>query len=1359
MNPIPNLSSIRAAAASRTQQDSKGANYSIYRLDLARMIKYINSNMPAEKETKAAEASKAKKITGANSRSNLDVLITKVVDIYNGKQKGKKDEEDEAPRTGAFRRLNRTNFTPSHNYQYIGYDCPTRGKTSATREAESTQGSSANLNESSSVSYIHFFYRTDPLREIAVLTTNMARYVIEKFVDYTFPRAVERLLDPKRITKVTRYSIIGKRERQILHLPSKEEIFSVRSLNYLVEGFEGDVKNDSKLHQLAIFPATKQKREIESSSEEDSDSSSSVDESSSSDEESLSSNSTDESSSIDDESRSSDSEEKTLEEGQLDPTARISIEVGASHFRVQRKIVLVKSPALLDLISRYSTEDAKTKGEGAADPLFNYLHILTPSPWDQREEFNRELVEMVRCAVQKEQEVTAEIRHKHFEDYVRAVDFQLKVGTRYKELKPETGGLPTLKAVVDLIENVDSEVVKKKADFYDAFAGARLRFRKDKDAKWKTAPLLNCLEGEVRDKEGNIHFKIKNVFYRLKAEFNALIKHDYDNLTDRTLVDLNSDDPAQLPHPWPSEVTPDVLKRVLKLERRLKALTTLRTKLEAEGILGTKKEAGRILKAGPLSDEIKNMDILKGKKLALLENFLEREFHYFKKIRREFDYNCLYLGKDDYHVFDTIEPPESIVEPFDVLKITDKIIFLFHVKKTFGNDTREVTSQIKCSAEEIRAALSLHQSTDYLKQLYQECTKDLSTCGAKKAFLEKVKAQIEKLGEKEFLSLFRNRKIVFVYACQEHGLQKERTLRRNVRVQELGEIFKSKSQKELQAIYDAIENANYIDQYGRLTNLFYSISNARVTMTTKSKGVKAKSFKLAGINDKDVRKIYTFLCEHYRTKLGSTIAKLELLHLERILRELGYDGFKICEIRTRVAETDMSLEDASEPSGDDNLSTTNKKKRKITPSDAEGSAKKKAKPTPASPKADDAPISPLVEDPLEAFQKQQKAILESEFDDSLDQVKEYLANFKKLELAGQVKSDAEHLKILGLFSPYVGLYNASTCSSKHLGRLDRNACWLNASVQACRSVPSLMGRLRALADGSDKRLLGLRTLLDEMETCDESKIRNAQKALYNQLISKKERDLQHDPDECFNKKMSGAIDDFCLFLNPHVPDQEEEVDYQGLVQGEIKVDDEAVHPLLVVTLERGNKDEGTGTQPADIAMARKALLAGGLDRAKAQREIDENIEEPSLTQSNAPIAMEDTLVCNEHTYRLRACIIHIGGKVAGNKAAGHYVAISRGVDNQWRYYNDHRVKSLKEEEWKEYAAKSYIQYWELEAEAKDKEEVEGSQAKSDADGEDVDEGVDVVEAAATGSQTEVKTEEDAGSHEHEEMLVDEGDDK
>ncbi|XP_072157579.1 uncharacterized protein [Bemisia tabaci] len=96
-----------------------------------------------------------------------------------------------------------------------------------------------------------------------------------------------------------------------------------------------------------------------------------------------------------------------------------------------------------------------------------------------------------------------------------------------------------------------------------------------------------------------------------------------------------------------------------------------------------------------------------------------------KRKKREVEgiYNQSYLYEKGFIVLDTILPLG--IESCDLIKYDDNSVYLYHVKKTLGQSTREACSQILNAAEMIRGAITLSQgseSSNYLERLWREIT-------------------------------------------------------------------------------------------------------------------------------------------------------------------------------------------------------------------------------------------------------------------------------------------------------------------------------------------------------------------------------------------------------------------------------------------------------------------------------------------------------------------------------------------------------------------------------------------------------------------------------------------------------------
>ena len=139
---------------------------------------------------------------------------------------------------------------------------------------------------------------------------------------------------------------------------------------------------------------------------------------------------------------------------------------------------------------------------------------------------------------------------------------------------------------------------------------------------------------------------------------------------------------------------------------------------------------------------------------------------YKKSINTEDEgaYNASYL-KDPYGVKKKYLVLDKIIiyniELCDILRWTKNTLYLYHVKEKFGQQTRDVCSQILHAATVMRGALSTRQPKNYLEDLWsylENSDKESSQS------LKDVKHQRHSFTKQTFMDLFLSRKIVFVYA-------------------------------------------------------------------------------------------------------------------------------------------------------------------------------------------------------------------------------------------------------------------------------------------------------------------------------------------------------------------------------------------------------------------------------------------------------------------------------------------------------------------------------------------------------------------------------------------------------------------
>ncbi|KAK7603872.1 hypothetical protein V9T40_003871 [Parthenolecanium corni] len=290
---------------------------------------------------------------------------------------------------------------------------------------------------------------------------------------------------------------------------------------------------------------------------------------------------------------------------------------------------------------------------------------------------------------------------------------------------------------------------------------------------------------------------------------------------------------------------------------------------------------GQVYDAGEMYFKIKKMwYVLEADYLALLwadfKNLIENDLiaqndewqlpHPWqgkKGGEKEDVYNRTYLklAEDGYLMFDQICP--NNIEPCDILKYNENAVYLYQVKEKFGQDTRVACSQIMSAATMIRSALATHQPSNYLEILWHKAT-DTNSEG----WRNDVKRQMEALGKDNFMSIFRDRKIVFVYAYLPEPNKDFLSLL-------------SKSEKPIEErLVDKLITSGYLDSQRRLTGRFFSTVE--------------ETFSIEGETKRTCERIYRQLAAGRFSK--STLAKIELVQLAQNLRDLNFH-LKICEIR------------------------------------------------------------------------------------------------------------------------------------------------------------------------------------------------------------------------------------------------------------------------------------------------------------------------------------------------------------------------------------------------------------------------------------------------------------------------------
>ena len=125
------------------------------------------------------------------------------------------------------------------------------------------------------------------------------------------------------------------------------------------------------------------------------------------------------------------------------------------------------------------------------------------------------------------------------------------------------------------------------------------------------------------------------------------------------------------------------------------------------------------------------------------------------------------------------------IELFDILKITDNALYLYHVKKGFPSEIRTVCSQIRTSASIIQAARYSEADKDNcLIELHDQVVNNDLTGAKNESEEQHMKIRRNAFGafsKEEFSSMFWGKKVVYVYAFKNSTKQGEKLLQKYIK--------------------------------------------------------------------------------------------------------------------------------------------------------------------------------------------------------------------------------------------------------------------------------------------------------------------------------------------------------------------------------------------------------------------------------------------------------------------------------------------------------------------------------------------------------------------------------------------------
>ncbi len=826
---------------------------------------------------------------------SLIEIIKKIVKIYNASHDANNPKTREHPYQDFPYKFNST-----YNFELKVFIQQIQGKTRAIRVLEEGSLKNQKLDPNANTTLLFFFYRFKPENEIFAVTSGKAYSVVRGCIDYKYPIQVgQKILDPNRIVEITRSHLVGSHLKETLINPAGHELIRTAALYYLVESFKCFVKNESSICALPSIQNAKNDIIIK------------------------------------------------IGKGLLRIKKKIPLEQYPEILNLFSQYV--KGIKTFTTNDRLEVADPKFEFLHFLEPsyfLMGELDILLVKQvfdsyvkkQEQKVHFRPKFLDDYLNT-----SLACQIQYKPHGRYQKLADRPFHVEDILKLFKtnlPST--LETSDSLLEALQNtklkfgqegsstslmkcLEGEIRPQSGYVYVKVGEMWYRLTSDYQTLLQQdfKNMLNQALIAPDDKKaqlplawvGNVPTDAKVTQNDVKNELKLAkgIQAVMKSLKEAKVSYVNSGSIKQpkligeiLKNPIVSRHKEIIEKEILS-QKKLPEAEIIHTlfKDDAAVVLAELKKERSIF----VENSSKERFVINPFVHTLKGKVNTKEFEQFlidkcmaNKGESEEDYNRSYLydkinngkcfGPDEgWLVLDQICP--NNVEPCDIIRYTKDETLLFHVKEKLGQSTRDVCSQIINAAENIRSALSVNQELDYLKMLWNEVSAGQKEKRSKKSdFLKKVQNQALHLKEENFLKIFRNRKLVFVYALLEkesQQLHQEAKLVTYLSSQDLKSIKLIEDQTH-DELFEALINEKYLDSRGRLTGLFYATTQPR--------------FSIKGFND---QKDAILEClSQYKSKSQSTLAKLELIRLAQELRSLGFE-FKICQIkRKKWSEDDSS---------------------------------------------------------------------------------------------------------------------------------------------------------------------------------------------------------------------------------------------------------------------------------------------------------------------------------------------------------------------------------------------------------------------------------------------------------------------
>ncbi|CAF24379.1 hypothetical protein [Candidatus Protochlamydia amoebophila] len=246
-------------------------------------------------------------------------------------------------------------------------------------------------------------------------------------------------------------------------------------------------------------------------------------------------------------------------------------------------------------------------------------------------------------------------------------------------------------------------------------------------------------------------------------------------------------------------------------------------------------------------------------------------------------YNRSYASLDNYLIGDRVLVEK--IELFDLLYMLDfgttQEVILYHVKKGFGQETRDAASQIRVSLALVHEFLSdsAAKKPTRLDQLCEALEKRYPNC-------------LEKVGQRQgLIDAFKRNQLTYTYAVYDdsssnRSLWDEVNRKEELTVEDFEAINDKKKNISSQTIVESLQAAGFLAADGLLTTKFHG--------TTKKEFKEIISKQLNWTKSKaDV--LHKRICDLAVSPYDSLIARLELLKLRKQV-ESKQIKFRICEI-------------------------------------------------------------------------------------------------------------------------------------------------------------------------------------------------------------------------------------------------------------------------------------------------------------------------------------------------------------------------------------------------------------------------------------------------------------------------------